>query len=178
MKNIFYLIVVLSTACSTTSPSIKSAPTDDVQLKQVVLDVDNSIGKPVRWGGKVIKVNNDDNFSTIQMVQFPLNSFGKPVTTKTSQGRFVSQSPAFLDPVIFEEGTLVTFFGTVRSAEMIKVDQRSLLMPIVDINEFHIWPERNKDLAHSHYYLSPYHGRFVGYGYYGTGRYYPYQYKR
>jgi outer membrane lipoprotein len=173
MRIIFYLTLILLTACSSTSPLIKTAPLEDYQLKHVVLNVDNFVGKSVRWGGKVIKVNNDEKFSTIQMVQFPLNGFGKPLPTKSSQGRFSSQSQKFLDPVIFEEGTLVTFAGTVLSTETIKVDKKSLLVPIINITEFHIWPERNKDFDHGHYYISPHHGRYIGYGYYGTGRYYP-----
>lgn len=96
------------------------------------------------------------------------------MTTKFSQGRFISQSREFLDPAIFEEGTLVTFLGTVRSAETVKVDQRSLLVPIINITEFHIWPEMTMDLRHQHYYITPRHGRYLGYGYHGPFRYYPY----
>jgi len=176
MRIVVYLALILLTACSSTSPLIKTAPPENYQLKQVVSDVDHFIGKPVRWGGKVIKVNNDDEYSTIQLVQFPLNGYGKPMATKSSQGRFFSQSREFLDPAIFEEGTLVTIFGTVRSAEIVKVDQRSILAPIIEISKFHIWPEINRDLAHEHYYISPHYRRYIGHGYYGRGRYYPYLY--
>jgi outer membrane lipoprotein len=171
MRIIFYLILVLLTACSSTSPLIKTAPLEDYQLKQVILDVDSFVGKTVRWGGKVIKVNNDEKFSTIQMVQLPLNGFGKPLPTKSSQGRFFSQSREFLDPAIFEEGSLVTFAGRVSSAETIKVDKKTLLVPIINIIEFHIWPERHKEF--DRYYLGHRHRHYVGYGYYGTGSYYP-----
>jgi outer membrane lipoprotein len=171
MRNIFYFALMLLTACSSTSPLIKTAPPEDYQLKQVVSDVEHFIGKTVRWGGKVIKVNNDDNYSTIQLVQFPLNGYGKPMPTKSSQGRFFSQSREFLDPVIFEEGTLVTFAGTVLTTEISKVDEKTLLVPIIDITEFHIWPERNKEL--DSYHLGHHHRHYVGYGYYGTGSYYP-----
>lgn len=173
MRNIFYLALILLTACSSTSPLIKTAPPEDYQLKQVVSDIDYFIDRPVRWGGKVIKVNNDDEYSTIQLVQFPLNSYGKPMPTKSSQGRFFSQSREFLDPAIFEEGTLVTFAGTVLTAETSKVDKKTLLVPVIAITEFHIWPERNMELDHEHYYIRPHYGRYIGYGYYGTGRYYP-----
>jgi len=173
MKNVFYLALILLTACSSTSPLIKTAPPEDYQLKRVVLDVDSFIGKQVRWGGKVIKVNNDDNYSTVHMVQFPLNGYGKPRLRQSSQGRFSSQSREFLDPVIFEEGTLVTFSGTVQATETVTIDKKSLLVPVINITEFHIWPERNTELDHGHYYVSPRYRPYVGYGYYGRGRYYP-----
>jgi outer membrane lipoprotein len=173
MKSIFYLTLMFLTACSSTSPLIKSAPSDDYQLKQVVLNVDSFIGKQVRWGGKVIKVNNDDNYSTVHMVQFPLNGYGKPRPRQASQGRFSSQSREFLDPAIFEEGTLVTFAGTVQSKETVTVDKKSLLVPIINITEFHIWPEMNPEFEHGHYYyVSPSYRPYVGYRYYGTRRYY------
>jgi len=187
MKYFFYLSLVLLSACSSLPPAISDPPVEDLQLKQVIVDVERFIGKTVRWGGKIIKVNNDENFSTVQMLQYPLNSFGTPKTKETSQGRFFSQSTTFLDPEIYKEGSLVTFSGTVQSAETIQVDKKSLLLPVINIQESHIWSDRYK--GQSHYYVGHHHGgRYYGYGYYpygryqdhygsyGRGRYYPYYY--
>jgi len=187
MKYIFYLSLIFLSACSSLPPAISNAPTEDLPLKKVAIDVGLFIGKTVRWGGKIIKVNNDENFSTVQVLQYPLNSFGTPKITETSQGRFFSQSKKFLDPEIYEEGELVTFVGTVQSVETIQVDKKTLLLPVINIQDSHVWPERYKGT--SHYYVDHHHGgRYYGYGYYpyghyhdyygshGRGRYYPYYY--
>ncbi|OUR64868.1 hypothetical protein A9Q79_06135 [Methylophaga sp. 42_25_T18] len=187
MKYLFYLNLIFLVACSSLPPAISTPPAEDLQLKQVMVDIERFIGTTVRWGGKIIKVNNDENFSTVQMLQYPLNSFGTPKTKETSQGRFFSQTTKFLDPEIYKEGTLATFSGTVQSAETIQVDKKSLLLPVINIQESHIWSNRYK--GQSYYYVGHHHGgRYYGYGYYpygryqdhygayGRGRYYPYYY--
>jgi len=68
MKYIFYLSLIFLSACSSLPPAISNAPTEDLPLKKVAIDVGLFIGKTVRWGGKIIKVNNDENFSTVQVL--------------------------------------------------------------------------------------------------------------
>lgn len=189
MKYIFYLSLIFLSACSSVPPAISNPPAEDLQLNQVALDVEHYIGTKVRWGGKIIKVNNDERSSTLQILQYPLNSYGRPKTNKTSQGRFIIKSKKFLDPEIYKEDKLVTFVGLVQSKKTIQVDQKSLLLPVVNSFNSHIWSERQAGT--SHYYIGHHHGgMYYGYGYYpygryhdhywgyGAGRYYPYYYSR
>ncbi len=171
MKFVFYFSLILLSACSSLPPKISNPPAEDLQLKQVALDVDRYIGKTVRWGGKIIKVNNDDKFSTVQVLHYPLNSSGRPKTEQTSQGRFIIKSKKFLDPEIYKEGKLVTFVGLVQSKTTIQIDQKALLLPVVNSFDSHIWSSRV--LGTSHYYIGHHHGGMhYGYGYYPYGRYY------
>lgn len=171
MKIFIYAAIALLTACSGVSSNIQSAPAGNIQLKQVVASVETYKGTPVRWGGKIIKVSNYETHSSLQIVQFPLNRYGRPVAATPSQGRFISQSKNFLDPEIYQEGTMVTFVGTVRDEETIKVDQKTLTLPVIDISDSHLWVDKysgtNKEYNPKH------DARFVGYGYYGTGSYSP-----
>jgi outer membrane lipoprotein len=168
---LFILLVSFLTACSALSPTIKNPPLEDLQLQDALSDVNNHVGKTVRWGGEVLSVNNREGYSYVHMVQFPLNSVGIPVRSKSSQGRFIGKKNEFLDPVIFSKGTLITFVGTFIETENSTVDQKRLVVPVLEITESHIWSGQYKDRGY--YYLGDHHGRYVGYGYYGTGSYTP-----
>jgi outer membrane lipoprotein len=40
----------------------------------------------VRWGGVIIGVENEQNFSLVQVLYYPLNSNGRPQTDKQNKG--------------------------------------------------------------------------------------------
>ncbi|OUR73505.1 hypothetical protein A9Q92_01150 [Methylophaga sp. 42_8_T64] len=172
MKNLLCLLVVLFSGCSSLPPAIQSAPADDIQPQQITRsNIEQYRGSAVRWGGKIIKVNNDDSQSVIQLLAYPLASYGNVRSNKDNQGRFLAITNQFLDPEVYEQGRFVTFAGTISSQQTVLIDKKSLELPVISITEMHLWPE--KSLDQSHYYLDHHRGRYVGYGYYGTGSYYP-----
>ncbi|MCX4187418.1 Slp family lipoprotein [Methylophaga sp. OBS4] len=171
MKIFIYAAIALLTACSGVSSNIQSAPAGDIQLKQVVTGVETYMGTTVRWGGKIISISNYETYSSLQIVQFPLNRYGRPIADRHSQGRFISQSKNFLDPEIYQEGTMVTFVGTVSAEETIKVDQKTLTLPVIDIIDSHLWIDKYSGTNRE--YNPKHDAPFVGYGYYGTGYYSP-----
>lgn len=165
------MVTIWLTACSSVSPRIQSAPAGDLQLKQAATNVGEFKGQTVRWGGKVIEVKNFETYSVIQLVQFPLNRYGRPVEDGASQGRFFSRSADFLDPEIYQLGAMVTVVGQITEDETIKVDQKTLVLPVVGIEETKVWPAFNA--ASGRPYNPKHDWPFVGFGYYGTGSYSP-----
>ncbi|KKN47463.1 hypothetical protein LCGC14_0662640 [marine sediment metagenome] len=171
MKNLFMLSFLVLTACSSVSPQIQFAAADALQLKQAAADIDASIGKTVRWGGKIISVSNEQDQSSLQIVQFPLSYIGRPVESKASQGRFIVQTTKFLDPEVYKKDELVTVVGTLTSSQVIQVDQKKLTLPVLEMTETHRWSRLNPSSGLPY---NPKHDQpFVGYGYYGTGSYSP-----
>ncbi|NOQ76658.1 MAG: Slp family lipoprotein [Methylococcaceae bacterium] len=173
MKLVIVILSVFLSACSSLPVAIKAAPAQDIQLKQVVSHVTEYIGKPVRWGGQIVEVDNDDNYSTLQIVQFPLNSFGRPIVTKSSQGRFLGQSSQFFDPVVYKEGSLITFAGSIHSEVTRIVDEKSLILPVITITESHLWSSRQR---YDNYYGEIGYPYYFRYGYYSSYYHYPYRY--
>jgi outer membrane lipoprotein len=162
MKAIFPLFFLLLAACSSVPESIKKAPVSDWQLAQIKADASSHKGEAVRWGGQVVKVENDDNGSTLHIVQFPLNSFGRPDNKADSQGRFLAHSRDFIDPYIYKSGTLVTVAGTVADITTVTVDQKQLKTPVVDIRDIYRWsPQQYRD---PYWYDDPYYYDRFGYG--------------
>ncbi|MCX4189512.1 Slp family lipoprotein [Methylophaga sp. OBS3] len=176
------LSVSILAACSSVPQNIKSAPTNDVQLNQVIANKSITEGNLVRWGGEIVSVENANDMTFIEVVQFPLNHYGKPDTYEDSQGRFVARTSDFYDPVVYKEGRLITFTGVVAGETANrKVDNRSLLMPIIDVNESYRWQRTDRSsrayytdpfyspydsFYYNHWYGNPWHGPRFGYRFY------------
>ncbi len=175
------LLVTLS-ACSSVPKNIKSPPVSDVQLNQVLANKQTTVGEPIRWGGEIVEIENNADFSMVQVVQFPLNHYGKPVINSNSQGRFMARSTQFLDPVVYKAGSLITFTGQA-TAETVKrqVDEKPVIMPVVDITDSYRWQANETQPSTIYYdpffhpyhgfyynrwYGSPWHGPRFGYRYY------------
>lgn len=169
---IFTIMILALTvaACGTTSTTGERGPYGAVQLEQVTASVDSHVGQTVRWGGKIIEVKNFQNYSQIQLVQFPLNRRGRPIETDDSAGRFYVRSDAFLDPEIYTVGSMLTVNGEVVEKATLKVDQKDLVLPVVTLAESQRWPSHT---ASGRPYNPKHDWPFVGYGYYATGSYSP-----
>jgi outer membrane lipoprotein len=164
MKWLMYIFPLFLVACSTLPKTIQDPPRHDIQLETVAGQVSSYLNKPVRWGGKIITVNNDDQQSLLQIVQFPLNGFGKPIVTKASQGRFVIQTKQFLDPEVYKPDRLATFSGVIHSEQQRLIDQKTLLLPVIQMTESHLWAEQPsvKPYYEGYYFYPHPHYDFYG----------------
>ncbi|BDZ74297.1 hypothetical protein GCM10025856_20160 [Methylophaga marina] len=165
------LSLSLLVACSYMSPSIKPPAEGDLSLQQVAMDIQANSGKRVRWGGKIIAVENTDQQSEILVVQFPLNRAGRPDDSLNSDGRFYVRSANFLDPEVYKPDSFITVLGQVVDEKKMTVDQKQLTLPVIQLLKDQRWPANN---SVSGLPYNPKHDwPFVGYGYYGTGSYSP-----
>lgn len=172
MRILSILLIFLLTACTaTTKPSIHAKSNNDISYEQVVQNVETYQGQMVRWGGMIGQVANYEDFSELTIVQFPLTRHGVPISTEQSAGRFIVRSEHFLDPLIFSPDKLVTIIGTVKTLQLQKVDQKMLTLPLISLDESHVWPQNNPTSSRT--YNPKHDAPFLGYGYYGTGTYAP-----
>lgn len=180
MRALLPIILLLLAGCSNLPVAIKNPPKPDWQLAEVAANTESHQGDPIRWGGQIAKVDNDDKGSTLHIVQFPLNSYARPNDSEKSQGRFLARSSEFYDPQIYRSGTLVTIVGRVTAAKAITIDQKTMTVPVVNISEIFRWTAQ----PHYHdpyWYGYPYYYDRFGYGvsyphwrshwYYGRGYY-------
>jgi outer membrane lipoprotein len=180
MKVLFPLVFLFLVGCSNVPVAIKEAPQPDWQLGQVSQQPAQHQGEAIRWGGQIVKVENSDAGSLLHVVQFPLNSYGRPDIDRRSQGRFLAQTSQFIDPYIYKSGTLITVAGTVSGDKTITIDKKTMTIPVVTIGETYRWmSQRYNDDRYWHGY--PYYYDRFGYGlsyphwrsrwYYGRGYY-------
>jgi outer membrane lipoprotein len=172
MKMLMGLLIVLLSACNTLPDAINRVPENNLQLRNVVNNVDNSIGRQIRWGGEIINISHDNGLSTIEIKQFPLTGYGFPLTNISSQGRFIVQSDQIFDPELYQEGLLITFSGTIISEVKKRANNKDYYFPIITITDSKLWPYKvSKGRA---YTIKGMESVFRGYGIQGSGHYQAY----
>lgn len=161
------LFVVLLSACSSIPTTIANAPKADLQLSKVIYGENDYAGQQVRWGGKIVNITQNNNFSLVEIQHYPLTTPGFPVTLGGSQGRFIARSAEYFDPDVYQIGLLITFSGDVNSGITKTINREERYLPIIDVAETRLWPYRTVDGKSSTYTGAE--SRYSGYGIYGTG---------
>lgn len=158
MKRYGFLMVALLSlnACTNLPPAIENAPAVDISYPQARSSGGRYKNQPVRWGGVVIDVQNEPQYSLVQVLAYPLSSDGRPKLDKVPEGRFLVKSGEFLDPAIYSKDTELTVAGILTGAEERKVGNKTVQMPEVSAQVIYRWPK----------YERSYYG-YPGYGYYG-----------
>ncbi len=170
MNWLLLTLSILLSACSSLPVALQKAPAVDVQLTDVIKNISSYRNMPVRWGGTVIEVENEDHLTNIQLLYFPLNDDGSLRLNATNQGRFVIQSPEFLDPALYVKGLEITVAGIVSAETERIIGKKSLRLPIITIQAIYLWPRDQQSgysgCGYAPYYSYPYRGYGYSYGYY------------
>jgi outer membrane lipoprotein len=164
MKALATLCLLLLAGCSNVPVAIKTAPQPDWQLNQISGKAASHQNEVVRWGGQIVKVENNDSGSLLHIAQFPVNSYGRPDETADSQGRFLARTADFIDPYIYKSGTLVTVAGKIADEQSVTVDKKNMTIPVVEIGQIYRWTPRQY-VHDPFWYDSPFYYDRFGYGF-------------
>ena len=167
---IVVLISMVAQGCSNLPALIKNPPSVDLKYNEIIGNISKYRGVPLRWGGTVIEVENEEDLTRIQLLYYPLDSSGRPKLKKTTAGRFILETPKFLDPAVYRKDAEVTVAGTLESEAIRKIGNKTLKLPVISAQTLHLWPERYKNDCRG-YNFSPYYYGIYPYGFYGYYRY-------
>jgi outer membrane lipoprotein len=105
-----------------------------------------SVGSPVRWGGRIIETTPGQGQTCFQLLSRPLNASGRPQTSSSdaSDGRFTACRAGFYDPAVFEPGRDVTFIGHIAGYENTKIGEYDYRLPKIDADVIYLWPVVNE----------------------------------
>ena len=136
------LIASLALAgCASPIPElIKNAPVSDIRVEEAQQKPDNFVGSEVRWGGNIIKVENLENATLVEVLSRRLFTDGKPDSDSKSQGRFKIALPGFVEPANFPKDRMITVRGRVASLSKGKVGSFQYPYPIVEPDMYYLWP--------------------------------------
>jgi outer membrane lipoprotein len=172
MKYYFLLLIyLLLTACSSLPPTIENPPAFDLSYSYATQDPARYKNIPVRWGGVIAEVDNQQNASLVQVLSYPLNSYGRPMLDEKPQGRFVIKSTQFLDPLVYSKNSEVTVAGQLTGTIDRTIGKKTMTLPLVSSTTLYLWPV----YTYSDYYGYGGYGYPYG-GYGGFGYYSPYYY--
>ena len=112
MKICLYLFCLFLGAGTNMPKAIQHMNVVDITYSQASQNIEIHKNVPVRWGGIVIDVENEEDFSLIQVLSYPLNFSGRPQLDESHGGRFVIKSTEFLDPMVYAKDKEISVVGT------------------------------------------------------------------
>ena len=117
---------------------------------------DKYIGSYVLVGGAVASLRNDNSGSHIEVVEYELNLDDSPDPWSRSGGRFLAETPNFVDPYVFHTNRLVTVVGQVKGHKTQLLGEMEYVYPVIAIREMHYWKLRDVIYYSYPYYYPPY----------------------
>lgn len=163
MKWFLIPLLLLLNACSGLPKAMRGNDYSSLNLSTVKTNPASYQNTSFRWGGTVINVANEKDSSQIQILLYPLNNYGRPLTNRKAEGRFAIRSPLFLDPAIYKEGLEITVTGILSGEIDQQIGKKRLTLPVLIMENIHIWPtqQQTNNRAYPypafHPYYFPYH---------------------
>lgn len=170
---LFIFTCLLMSACSTIPSAIEDAPAVDITYQQASSAINSYKDAQIRWGGIIVDLKNEQDFSLLQVLSYPLNRYGRPMTDEPYHGRFLIKTADFLDPAVYVKDKEVTVAGMIKGASERRIGNKTLNLPMIESNVLYLWPDYDKNDYYGGY--GPYYwGGYGYYPYYWGGFYRPY----
>lgn len=135
--------VLLLTGCSSPLPKpLQSEPPESPPFHAVAEAPDRYDGQAVRWGGVIVRVDNQSDGSLIEILAKPLDRQGRPLESPTAFGRFLARTRQFIDPLVYRSDSEITVGGSLAGSLTRQVGEFPYRYPLVDIESWHLWSPR------------------------------------
>ena len=139
---LFPFVLLFALASCATKPSLDTKNVDKaITPSQAVAEIGRAQGKSVLWGGTIIASHNLQNATELEVLAYPLDSDGRPQLDRAPLGRFIALRDAYLEPVDYAPGRLLTVVGPVQAVRDSHVGQADYSYPVVTAQQMALWPE-------------------------------------
>jgi len=135
---------LLVLACISVLASCAAPPLSTDQVS-VQLTPEQIQGQPesakgtVIWGGVIVSSVNLADRTQLEVLAYPLDRYQRPATSRKSLGRFLLQSPDYIETTNYAPGREITTIGTLQGLTKGEVGEASYDYPTVTINDVHLW---------------------------------------
>ena len=145
-------LVLIIIGCATgISRQVRSQVTYKGSFVELQKAPNEHFGEIVILGGKVIETKGSETSSEITVLQLPLDSKDRPQDSDQSEGRFLIRSEQFLDPAIYQKGTLLTVVGRLSNTEVRSIGGFQYVYPLVEAIEIKLWPRTRQSTPSIHF---------------------------
>lgn len=167
MRLLLLTLIIASVLCGGCTPVISEQSRQlvdtDAPFSKIRETPENFIGKHLLLGGRIVQVRNNQSGAQLEIVQFEIDSFGVPLDTFRSYGRFIATTKEYIEPLIYRQGMLITLVGELKGKQTSRLDDMDYTYPVVAIRESYLLPDSAQN---SGYQLPPhYDPYYYGYGY-------------
>lgn len=94
---------------------------------------------PVRWGGTLLSMSNNDGISCLEVLARPLDATGRPERTREDLGRFLACQPGYKDPETYKTGRVITVVGYVTGTEVRKLGKDETRYAKLKAEQVYLW---------------------------------------
>lgn len=135
-------LLLLVTGCTSQIPTLIREPVEPlISVEQARRSSADLEGRPVRWGGEIIEVENKRNETLVETLSYPLSGSGRPDREAASQSRFIARIPGFIDPAEYKAGRALTVYGKIGEKTTRKLGDYPYTYPVVNTSVFYLWPD-------------------------------------
>jgi len=136
-----FVLVFALTGCATSVPrEIASPVPGDPGIARALEHPLDVAGKPVRWGGTIVDIENRAEHTLVTVLARDLGGSGTPLIRDPSRGRFIARFPGFLDPEIYAKARKITVYGVLSNPVRGKIGEYDYAYPVVQVQLSELWP--------------------------------------
>ncbi len=135
--------ILLAAGCgSPISKSVRKAADPEISFGQLRQQPSAYEGRVVLLGGEIIRADNRQEGTTIEVLQKRLDRRSRPRDEDETGGRFRVFADRFLDPVVYSPGRRITVAGTVLGGCTEKIGEVDYVYPVLRAREICLWQDR------------------------------------
>jgi len=141
---ITFLLFSFLTACATGPKFDAKTYHHEPAPNAVSNNIQAMQGIKVLWGGVIINQHQGAERAQLEILAYPLDSRQRPDVSKAPLGRYLAIKDSYLESADFSQGRLITTIGTIDDVQPGLVGQATLVYPIIEINQTHLWPVQSQ----------------------------------
>ena len=104
----------------------------------------NALGDSVRWGGRIVAVDNFAERTCFKILSLRMGSNGRPLNEDQSDGRFIACRAGFYDPGVFKLEREITITRRIDAIQVGRIGELDYRYPRVAAEVIYLWPERRE----------------------------------
>jgi len=136
---VLLLLLLQAAGCAPViSRSVLDSVEPGVTFSDIVKAPAEREGAMVVFGGRVIGVENLQDVSLLEVLEYPLGRNLRPLPGRASGGRFLARFHGFMDPLVYR-GRLITVAGTLREPITRSLGKAEYRYPLIDAKESYRW---------------------------------------
>jgi outer membrane lipoprotein len=154
MKKIAFMLgaALLFQGCTyAISPDLARQADKNLPFQQIEADPELYKGTLVILGGTIDQIKNVGQDTMLEVVQKPLDHWGRPLHTKQSGGRFLVLSTGYLDTLVYSPGHDITVAAVVQGSRRKGLDEGDYSYPVLLAKELKLWPRENQSWSRPEY---------------------------
>lgn len=141
MRLLLALLAPLTLVACASAPLDAGDADRELRPREAAL-ADDAEDRRVLWGGTVVGVTNEADFTLLEVLGYPLTRGQRPDTDRAATGRFLIREEGFLDPADYAPGREVSVVGTLSGTREGEVGDHAYTYPVVAADQLELWPRQ------------------------------------